>query len=439
MVVPQGAPARTTNVTKGDRARYTVNSWDLDPVDDLELNDQSTFLRRQVSEPVPKTITRLPVEKDHRSSGLLARRASGRFGSNRPTLKIAVTRHGGTAASTVTSTPGGNSANSAVWSTIGSLDSIKASSPSSWCSRSCSAEEPKSPGGTRLSEVYEETDEVLGRGSFCMVFTGREKTGGELVALKTTFSDDHELHEISRREWAILETVKHPNIVKGHGIFSAADKLVLVMQRCPGLPLQEAVTPERGGCFIEEEAKIFFRYLIEAVAYLHSKLIVHRDIKATNIIVDREPSSLQLIDLNSARQLSADEEDPLTPFGGTTLWAAPEVLKRQITTVSPTATDIWAVGLCLHVMLVGRLPNEHLRVSTREELAQSLQNIQFEFETPPLLQVTPACKALLKRCLEADVYLRPAASQLLVDVWMREQAKQVAFERCEVAAGYPSR
>ncbi|CAE8691554.1 unnamed protein product, partial [Polarella glacialis] len=212
----------------------------------------------------------------------------------------------------------------------------------------CATQEAVQP-----SEKYEIL-ETIGQGSTGVVYRGRRKADGAEVALKTMQALDEEMIRLRREEYDTLLKLKHPHIIQAFDFFTDAKcHAVLVLEFFKGLSLSEAVKAETKGHhgLPENTAQALFRMLLQATDYLHSHRIVHRDIKGDNVLLSPDLTDLRLSDFNTARCLMDGGALTMT---GTTDYSAPEILEGG---ESPSeGGDIWSAGLCLHLMLTGKLP-----------------------------------------------------------------------------------
>ncbi|CAE8586532.1 unnamed protein product, partial [Polarella glacialis] len=192
---------------------------------------------------------------------------------------------------------------------------------------------------------------------------------------------------------------------------------VLVLEFFKGLSLSEAVKAETKGHhgLPENTAQALFRMLLQATDYLHSHRIVHRDIKGDNVLLSPDLTDLRLSDFNTARCLMDGGALTMT---GTTDYSAPEILEGG---ESPSeGGDIWSAGLCLHLMLTGKLPWASHRYQSLEAFAQAVV-----YRQPRLLQgaafqtISKPCRDILRQCLAVDKRFRPAAMTLLTQDWLR--------------------
>lgn len=281
---------------------------------------------------------------------------------------------------------------------------------------SANHEERRLPEGDslgRFADKYYDI-EVLGQGTTGVVYRARHRDNDRQVALKTVRTGDEELIRIARREYDILSSIKHPAIIGAVDFFIAADRIVLVLEFFEGMSLTKAVNDAPGRMFSERSAHHLFEKLLQAIAYLHQHRIIHRDVKADNILVASDLQELRLIDFNTAKRLA--EGGALT-VTGTRLYAAPEVLLGD----SPSeGSDVWSLGLCLHIMLSGHLPPQLRRpVENFEAFVRRVNDEPFSMDGRRWQHISEPCKATLMRCLEKDRNLRPAAMTLLEDDWVR--------------------
>lgn len=101
----------------------------------------------------------------------------------------------------------------------------------------------------------------------------------------------------------------------------------------------------------EDNCKFFFRQIAEAMRYMHSNLICHRDLKLENILVS-DKQKIKIIDFGFG--IRTPEDVNLKIFCGTSSYMAPEIVRKQ--EYNGFKADVWALGVVLHVMLTGRFP-----------------------------------------------------------------------------------
>mmetsp|Transcript_19927 Transcript_19927/g.62240 ORF Transcript_19927/g.62240 Transcript_19927/m.62240 type:complete len:356 (-) Transcript_19927:87-1154(-) len=260
-----------------------------------------------------------------------------------------------------------------------------------------------------------EVNEILGYGTTGVVRRARRRSDGLEVCLKTVRTEDAQLADLVLEEYRLIVGLQHPHIVRAFGFHSLPGSSVLVLELFNGPTLQEAVRRRPGRRLSEEASRPLFAALLSAVAYLHKHGIVHRDVKAENVLVAEDLSDLRLIDFNTARRLADGGALTMT---GTQQWAAPEVLRGE----SPgKGSDVWSLGLCVHLMLAGCLPQRCERFSSLEAYATAMVDTAGALRGRRWQGVSEACKATLRSCLQADSELRTTAAALEEDsAWLNQ-------------------
>jgi transcriptional regulator with GAF, ATPase, and Fis domain/tetratricopeptide (TPR) repeat protein len=232
-------------------------------------------------------------------------------------------------------------------------------------------------------ERYELIDD-LGRGAQSLVRRAMDRATGAVVAIK---SSDGNGRAALRREYALLAGLAHPNLVQALDLFDTKDTTYLVQTLAPGAGLREWGD--------QQDPRDLCRAIgaaLRALQFIHSRGVVHRDVKPENLRVDASPigrlPGVRLIDFGLAATTS---EAVVT---GTLGYAAPEVLAGGV--AGPPA-DIYSLGAVLFEALFDRLPNPLLDPSAAA------------IEVPPLGD-RPGLAAPLLRELLSDM-LHPLAER----------------------------
>jgi len=165
-----------------------------------------------------------------------------------------------------------------------------------------------------------------------------------IYAMKSIHLDqvmEKEFIDELRNEIAILKDLDHPNIVRAIETFEWKGKISIVMELCSGGDLY-ARDP-----YTEAEAARIISSILSAIAYMHSKNVVHRDLKFENVLfVNTSPmSEVKLIDFGLSK-VYVDKK--LTDISGTLYTMAPEVFRGNHT----EKADMWSIGKCVHVCLL---------------------------------------------------------------------------------------
>ncbi|CAK8566055.1 unnamed protein product [Lathyrus sativus] len=204
-----------------------------------------------------------------------------------------------------------------------------------------------------LMDRYE-LGRLLGQGTFGKVYYARSKVTNQSVAIKAIEKNKvvrTGLVDRIKREISVMKLARHPNIIQLFEVMATKTKIYFVMEYAKGGELFNKVSK---GKLKEEVAHRYFKQLINAVDFCHSRGVYHRDIKPENILLD-ENGNLKVSDFGLSALVESNQEDSMlrTPCG-TPAYVAPEVIKRK--GYDGAKADIWSCGIVLFVLLAGYLP-----------------------------------------------------------------------------------
>ncbi|MBX7169595.1 MAG: protein kinase [Pyrinomonadaceae bacterium] len=208
-------------------------------------------------------------------------------------------------------------------------------------------------------------------------------------------------------EARVQASLQHPNIATLYDFQEVGNELLIFMELVDGESLDNLIG--RNYFSVEESLKVF-ESIVEAIRYVHSNGIIHRDIKTDNVKINSKGVP-KLLDFGIAKD---PKSQTLTQVGGvigTPNYLAPEQLEgRQAT----QQTDIWSLGVLLYKMLTNRVPFE-------SDLIERLvyQILQGKYVAPELLNraVPPAVSEIIHKCLAKDILQRyQTADEILFDV-----------------------
>jgi len=271
----------------------------------------------------------------------------------------------------------------------------------------------RSAGCQSIAERFE-VFEALGQGSTGVVYRARPRSGDGQVALKVLRMDDEEMLRIAQGEYELLRGLEHPHIVRALDFFTYPRGAVLVLDFFQGQSLEATIRAMPAGRLLEATARDLFAALMSALEHLHRHNILHRDVKAANVLVSDDMRDLRLIDFNTARQVL--EGGALT-MTGTADYLPPEVLLGE---PHSEGSDVWAAGLCLRLMLSGSLPLERRLFASHGDFGRAVTSQAARLGGPQWEHASPECKEVLQRCLTVDPAERPGASQVLACTWLRD-------------------
>lgn len=201
--------------------------------------------------------------------------------------------------------------------------------------------------GNKKTAQYQ-IEELIGTGAFGEVYSALDLSKSDTKVAIKMFSK-RALSASDRKsidkEVSIMGSLNHEFIVPLEDIFYDGDKVGLVMPLLKGRTVLGAITSK---LVSESLANSWSRCILKALAYMHSKGIYHRDIKAENVIAYKNKAIL--IDFG----LSIDKDDYLTSKCGTMSYMAPEMISNKL--YKPGPNDIWCFGVLYYFMLVGEYP-----------------------------------------------------------------------------------
>ncbi|KAM4593450.1 serine/threonine-protein kinase 33 isoform 3-T4 [Odontesthes bonariensis] len=270
-----------------------------------------------------------------------------------------------------------------------------------------------------LKEMYE-FGRKLGQGSFGAVYEATHIETQTKWAIKEVCrpAAGSTMVEMVDNEITILKQVNHAHIIHLEAIYNTAEKIYFVTEHCKGGDLKQLLRQKT--FFTEDETRNVISCLADAVAYLHKRDIMHRDLKLENILVknsldeDDGRIDIKVADFGfSVKPGGVGIWKMVTEACGTLIYMAPEMMSGR---GYSHWCDVWSIGVIMFMLLCGKPP---FVSNTKENLLQKILNEEVRFTQPIWASVSDAAKYLLTRLLKADPAYRMSAHQILENPWIK--------------------
>ncbi|XP_066955265.1 MAP/microtubule affinity-regulating kinase 3-like isoform X5 [Macrobrachium rosenbergii] len=267
---------------------------------------------------------------------------------------------------------------------------------------------------TRVSSSRSRTEEIgkyrllktIGKGNFAKVKLAKHVPTGKEVAIKIIDKTQLNPGSLQKlfREVRIMKILDHPNIVKLFQVIETEKTLYLVMEYASGGEVFDYLVFH--GRMKEKEARAKFRQIVSAVQYCHQKKIIHRDLKAENLLLDSE-MVIKIADFGFSNEFTPGNK--LDTFCGSPPYAAPELFQGK--KYDGPEVDVWSLGVILYTLVSGSLPFDGSNLKElRERVLRGKYRIPFYMSTD--------CENLLKKFLVLNPARRASLETIMKDRWM---------------------
>ncbi|XP_067945471.1 serine/threonine-protein kinase PLK4-like, partial [Watersipora subatra] len=245
---------------------------------------------------------------------------------------------------------------------------------------------------------------LVGRGGFACVYKGRQKTTGDIVAIKVIEKrrmKSSGMIDCVKKEVEIHSRLKHPSILELYSFCEDSNYVYLILEMCSKGELYSYVS-EQTTPLSYQQVKKFMEEVVSGMQYLHTHAILHRDLSLTNLLLT-EDLHVKIADFGLATKLSQPGEQHFT-LCGTPNYISPEVATRAAHSLE---TDLWSLGCMLYTMLVGQPPFD-------AEGAQPTLNrvIAGEYDLPS--HVSECASHLIQSLLQKNPADRLGLDQILI-------------------------
>ena len=277
----------------------------------------------------------------------------------------------------------------------------------------------------------------IGQGAFGKVNIGLNVLTGRIVAIKSFNKQKISLNNNENKkkilyETSLMQKLNHKNVVKILELFETEKYMLIIMEYINCGNLFSFVKKRRK--LNEKTAKFLFRQIIQGIKYIHSKNIVHRDIKLENILIDLN-NNIKICDFGISKIFPDNSSNKMLLFDkcGTPMYMAPEILlssKENGYYAKPV--DIWAAGIALYIILSGQLPfsikdekmNNNFVINNSTE-KKNINNKILHFniihqQPKPIEKISSEAKNLLHGLLNKNPLKRLTIDEILNHPWLNE-------------------
>ncbi|XP_076000266.1 serine/threonine-protein kinase SIK3 homolog isoform X2 [Genypterus blacodes] len=264
---------------------------------------------------------------------------------------------------------------------------------------------------------YYEIERTIGKGNFAVVKLATHIITKAKVAIKIvdkTQLDDENLKKIFR-EVQIMKMLKHPHIIRLYQVMETERMIYLVTEYASGGEIFDHLVAH--GRMAEKDARKKFKQIVAAVHFCHCRNIVHRDLKAENLLLDHN-LNIKIADFGFSNLFSRGQL--LKTWCGSPPYAAPELFEGK--EYDGPKVDIWSLGVVLYVLVCGALPFDG---STLQNLRARVLSGKFRI---PFFMSTD-CEYLIRHMLILEPSRRLTMEQICKNKWMRQGDPDPDFDR----------
>ncbi|KAH3668173.1 hypothetical protein OGAPHI_001927 [Ogataea philodendri] len=300
-------------------------------------------------------------------------------------------------------------------------------------------ETPESNSNSSNAGIHQDfivRNEIVGSGAFATVKKAIERATGETFAVKIINKKKALTGGMDgvSRELEILKRLDHPGIVGLKASYEDHENYYLVMELVPGGDLMDFVASY--GSVGEAAGREIAKQILQAIEYVHSKGISHRDLKPDNILIAHDdPVTVKVTDFGLAKRQGI--ASIMKTFCGTLAYLAPEVITgkygnslnvskkrymgkgRVFEDSYSNKVDMWSIGCLVFVILTAHLP---FSGSTQETLFKNITHGNYHESLLKENGISLEGRDFVNRLLETDVSLRLDARQALQHPWIDEIA-----------------
>ncbi|RWS30820.1 hypothetical protein B4U80_04311 [Leptotrombidium deliense] len=257
---------------------------------------------------------------------------------------------------------------------------------------------------------FYEMYKTIGKGNFALVKLAKHCLTKTKVAIKII--DKRQLDcENMKKIWREIEIMKkiekHENLIRLYQVMQTKRYLMLCLEYADGGEIFDYLVTN--GKMNEKKAKKYFKQILNAIDYLHKNNIVHRDLKAENLLLSKNGKIVKLADFGFSNYFQSNSL--LSTWCGSPPYAAPELFEGRH--YNGPKADIWSLGVVLYVLVCGALPFDgHTLQSLRTRVLNG------KFRIPYFMSCD--CEHLIRHMLIVDPTLRYSVEKIKNHRWLQK-------------------
>ncbi|KAM8917741.1 caM kinase-like vesicle-associated protein [Spinachia spinachia] len=271
------------------------------------------------------------------------------------------------------------------------------------------------------SEVADKYDlgQIVKSEEFCEIFRAKDRNTLKMYTCKKFHKKDgRKVRKAAKNEIMILKMIKHHNVLQMVDAFETKKEYFVFLELATGREVFDWILDQ--GYYSERDTSNVMRQVLEAVAYLHSLKIVHRNLKLENLVYFNrlKHSKIVINDFQLAKLESGLIKDPC----GTPEYLAPEVVGRQR---YGRPVDCWAIGVTMYILLSGNPPfyDDADEGDDRDKnLFLKILSGDYEFDSPYWDDISDSAKNLVASLMEVDQDQRLTAQEAIAHAWISGNA-----------------
>jgi len=264
-----------------------------------------------------------------------------------------------------------------------------------------------------IEDDLRQTTKILGTGLNGAVRLAESRTNTNYkYAIKSLQLDGRKREDKERliREMEIFLSLDHPRIARLFDVYESKHRLDLVMEHMEGGELFDRIANKKAS-FLENDAADAVWQMLLALNYMHTKGLVHRDIKLENFLYAKKDGNLlKLIDFGFSKVWDPNANKTMALTCGTLSYMAPEVLKRAYT----SKCDLWSLGVVAFSLLMGYMPFH----GAAQYQATCIEQGKYKLKPEKWDQLSEPAQDFLKSLLQVDENKRLTAEEALHHRWV---------------------